>query len=176
MSGSFSSAEQAAADSAYFDIRLEMKPIWTDRDDARWLYVEQAVAAHRDRPYRQRIYRVRETDDGFESAVFTLPAPEGFVGAFAESERFEILEPDSLVEREGCAVRLRWTGTHFEGGTTGRGCESSLRGASFATSEVRLFENRIETWDRGFDERGEQVWGATAGGYVFQKLRRPNDP
>jgi hypothetical protein len=40
MSGSFSSAAQAAEDSAYYDIRLEMAPIWTDRDDAVWLYVE----------------------------------------------------------------------------------------------------------------------------------------
>lgn len=44
MSGSFSSAAQAAEDSAYYDIRLEMAPIWTDRDDAVWLYVEQAMA------------------------------------------------------------------------------------------------------------------------------------
>ena len=36
MVGSFSSAAQAAADESYFDIRLEMVPIWTERRDATW--------------------------------------------------------------------------------------------------------------------------------------------
>ena len=40
MIGSFSSAEQAADDEDYFDIRLEMVPIWPDRQDGYWLYVE----------------------------------------------------------------------------------------------------------------------------------------
>jgi len=33
MTGSFSSQAQAEADTNFFDIRLEMKPIWTDRTD-----------------------------------------------------------------------------------------------------------------------------------------------
>ena len=45
MTGNFSSAAQAEADSAYYDISLDMAPIWTDREDAGWLYVEQAVAS-----------------------------------------------------------------------------------------------------------------------------------
>jgi hypothetical protein len=55
MTGSFSSAEQAAADTNYFDIRLEIVPIWTTRADGHWLYVEQAAAGYLERPYRQRV-------------------------------------------------------------------------------------------------------------------------
>jgi len=40
MTGSFSSAAQAEADSAFFDIRLEMVRIRPDLTDATWLYVE----------------------------------------------------------------------------------------------------------------------------------------
>ena len=36
-------------------------------------YVEQALGARPERPYRQRVYRVTRTATGFESAVFTLP-------------------------------------------------------------------------------------------------------
>ena len=46
MTGTFSSASQAAADPAhFFDIRLIMVPIWEDlaQGDERWLYVEQAA-------------------------------------------------------------------------------------------------------------------------------------
>ena len=65
MSGSFSSAAQAADDPEnYFDIRLEMVPIWSERSDGPWLYVEQAAASALDRPYRQRVYHLVETEDG----------------------------------------------------------------------------------------------------------------
>ena len=99
MTGSFSSAAQAEADSAYYDIRLEMAPIWTDRDDAAWLYAEQAVAGMTDRPYRQRVYKVTATED--------------------------------------------------------------------ATSAVIVTSGRIESWARGFDDEGVQVWGAEKGACVF---------
>ena len=36
-----------------------------------------------------------------------------------------------------------------------------------ATSEVVVSPGRIESWDRGFDAEGAQVWGAEKGAYVF---------
>lgn len=169
MTGSFGSGAQAAADSAYFDIRLEMVPIWTEREDARWLYVEQAVASAKDRPYRQRVYRVRQQADGsYESAVFALPEPEKYVGAWTGEAPLADLAPADLVVREGCAVTLRWESAgRFAGSTPGRECVSTLRGAAYATSEVVVEPGRIESWDRGFDVDGQQVWGAEKGAYVF---------
>jgi hypothetical protein len=171
MTGSFSSEEQAAADSAYFDIRLHMARIWPERDDGFWLYVEQAAAGSADRPYRQRIYHLRRTSaDTLASAVFVLPGPEAFVGAWQDPGKFAGLTPDSLSEREGCAVFLtRLDDSTFGGGTRGGECSSSLRGASYATSEVEVRSDGLLTWDRGFDAAGNQVWGATRGGYVFRK-------
>lgn len=171
MTGSFSSAEQAAADSSYFDIRLEMVPIWTDRTDGRWLYVEQAAASDPERPYRQRIYCVTQGSQGwFRSEVYTLPDPDRFSGAWRDPAVFAVLAPDSLEVRDGCAVLLRRTGDDsFAGGTLGSGCGSDLRGAVYATSEVTLQPDRMVSWDRGFDGQGRQVWGATGGGYVFQR-------
>jgi len=61
---------------------------------------------------------------------------------------------------------------YFEGSTVGEGCGSSLRGAAYATSEVELWPTYLRTWDRGFDARGEQVWGATEGPYVFERVGR----
>ncbi len=58
MEGSFSSQKQSIRDTNYFDIRLHIKRIWRKRDDAYWLYVEQAVAKFIEKPYRQRIYKV----------------------------------------------------------------------------------------------------------------------
>lgn len=172
MTGSFSSAAQAARDSAFYDIRLHIVPIWTARADARWLYVEQATAAQGDRPYRQRVYRLTAPSDStFESAVFTLPAPLCFAGAWRDSAPLAALTPDSLTLRAGCAVVLRKTAAGaYAGGTVGRDCASELRGAAAATSEVTITAERMISLDRGFDAAGKQVWGSTAGGYEFDRV------
>jgi hypothetical protein len=173
MTGSFSSTEQAANDANFFDIRLHMTPIWSTRSDGPWLYVEQAAAAKLNEPYRQRVYRLVAQDDGtIESRVFTLPGdPLRFAGKWAAPADFETLKPEDLELRSGCSLYLRRTSDGaYVGSTQGQGCESSLRGAAYATSEARITESGMRTWDRGFDAQGQQVWGATTGGYEFRKV------
>ena len=56
MAGSYTSAEQAKSDTNYFEIELEMVRIWPKRKDGAWFCVEQATAADKAKPYRQRVY------------------------------------------------------------------------------------------------------------------------
>jgi CpeT protein len=169
MTGSFNSAEQAAADSSYYDIRLEMVPVWMERSDGIWLYVEQAVAGATDRPYRQRVYRVVALEENlFKSEVYTIPDAPAYARAWEEGPALPGVTPEDLGLRKGCAVLLRRSANgDYAGATIGRCCSSELRGAAYATSEVIISDGRIESWDRGFDVSGEQVWGAEAGPYVF---------
>lgn len=177
LAGSFASTAQAAASDEYLDIRLRMAPIWTDRVDGRWLYVEQAVADYRDRPYRQRVYRLREVAPGlFESEVYTLPDPESAVGAWRAATPLADLGPSELEPRIGCSILMRRQGDAFIGGTLGRLCPSERRGADHATSEVRITADGMVSWDRGFAGDGSQVWGAAAGGYVFDRVGGAADP
>ena len=173
MSGSFSSHEQAANDTNYFDIHLQMARIWKDRTDGYWLYVEQAVAAYVDRPYRQRVYRVTQTGDNeFTSQIFTMNDPLRFAGEWKKEAPLATLTPDSLEDRAGCAVVLhRKDEKAFAGSTIGKECPSNLRDAAYATSEVVVTEEALISWDRGYDEKGTQVWGATEGGYIFKKVK-----
>ena len=172
MIGAFSSSEQAAADSEFRDVRLHMVPIWTGRVDGRWLYVEQAIATTVEAPYRQRVYRITERADAtFESAVYKLPEdPLRWAGAWKTHDPLSELDPSDLEPRTGCSIILAPTKDGaFEGSTIGNQCPSDLRGAAYATSEVRIESGRMVSWDRGFDEAGKQVWGATKGGYRFIK-------
>jgi CpeT protein len=68
------------------------------------------------------------------------------------------LGPDDLTEREGCTIYLlqRADGA-FEGSTLGRLCTSTLRGATWATSEVVITADGMVSWDRGWNDDGEQV-------------------
>lgn len=170
MTGSFSSAAQAAADPENFrDIRLAVVPIWTDRDDGPWLYVEQAAATALEAPYRQRVYRlVRTGEKTIESRVYTLPDPPlRFAGAAQDPAKLAELGPDALTLRAGCAVVLEKSGQEWKGSTAGTGCASDLRGASHATSEVTITAAGMRSWDRGYDAVGKQVWGAVSGPYIF---------
>ena len=175
MTGSFSSADQAEKDTNYFNIELEMVPIWKDRQDGPWIYVEQAVAGHNDKPYRQRVYQLKNRNDGkIESFVYTIPDPLRFAGDYKNDFPLLRITPDSLTLKNGCEVVLYMTGNgYFEGETVDKNCKSDLRGASYATSNVLIYKDKLISWDRGFDEKGNQVWGATKGGYIFlKKLNR----
>ncbi|RMH30795.1 MAG: hypothetical protein D6692_01270 [Planctomycetota bacterium] len=168
LTGSFSSAEQAARDQSYFHIVLHMTPMWTWRDDGPWLYVEQALAQAAERPYRQRVYKLERTGDGaYRSRVFVFENPLEHAGAWKSGSPLSEMSPDDLDERVGCAIRLEWQNGAFVGSTGGTGCPSDLNGSAYATSEVVIEADRLLTWDRGFDATGQQVWGATKGGYEF---------
>ena len=172
MQGSFSSQIQAASDSDYFDIRLQMARIWPDRKDGYWLYVEQAVAVMQQKPYRQRVYHVHRNAVGkLVSEVYTLPKPLRFTGAYINSALLKGITIDSIQIRSGCQISLNSTVQGFSGSTIGNGCTSDLKGASYATSDVAILEDRLVSWDRGFDATGNYAWGAKKGGYVFLKDR-----
>lgn len=172
MEGSYSSEVQHEKDSAnYFDIRLKIARIWKNNPDGYWFYVEQAVAEYSDKPYRQRIYHLTESGKNvFSSVVFTMTQPLRFTH---KPELVDsVLTPDSLIEREGCTVILRKVKENeFAGSTDGKKCPSDRSGAAYATSEVTIFANELHSWDRGYNDKDEQVWGATKGGYIFIKKK-----
>lgn len=169
--GSFSSADQSRQDSSFFDIRLEVVSIWEDRNDGPWLYVEQAAAESIDRPYRQRVYHLSDQDSILVSKIYSIQNPLRFAGDWRKDKALSGLVPDSLTLREGCNVFLRRTGKEDFVGETKRGtCSSSIRGASYATSEVEMDAYTLRSLDRGFDESGRQVWGSTNGAYLFERV------
>lgn len=171
MTGSFASTAQAAADEDYRDIRLHMTPIWTSREDGRWLYVEQALAEKPEKPYRQRVYRVHRDDHGLVSDVYELPGDAlAFAGTWRDPALLKDVTPASLVPRTGCSIRLqRQPDGSYAGATEHGACPSELNGAKFATSEVVITPMLLASWDRGFDAAGTQVWGAKRGAYQFVK-------
>ena len=170
MDGSFSSELQSKADTTYFDVRLHMKRIWRDRTDGYWFLVEQAMSTSMDKPYRQRVYHVHRVEENMiESRTFTWKNPSGVVGAWRDSTLIDGLSVDDLTVSRGCELYLQMDGLMFFGSTHGTACSSEIRGASYATSEVKILYNRIISWDRGFSCDAIQVWGAKMGGYVFMK-------
>jgi CpeT protein len=172
MTGLFSSRAQSQEDSSYYEIALHMEPIWPDNKDGYWFYVEQAMARMLDKPYRQRIYHLTRQDKyTLVSKVYELPQPMRFAGAWKNKSLLAGITVDSLIDRQGCAIYLKKDDAgNYSGSTPGKECLSSLRGATYATSEVVIYADRMISWDRGWDKENKQVWGATKGGYRFVRI------
>ncbi|CAL9118172.1 unnamed protein product [Musa textilis] len=57
----------------------------------------------------------------------------------------------------------------YEGSTPPGGFPNTWNGALYSTSELTVHRNsEIHTWDRGYDDEGNQVWGPKAGPYEFK--------
>jgi CpeT protein len=173
MAGEFTSKAQAQQDTSYFEIILRMKPIWKNRTDGHWLYVEQSLASKQEKPYRQRVYHLYRGDDStVVSKVYEIKNPLKYTRGWEDAKLLQGLTPDSLVDRQGCAISQHPRGKGvFSGATPGKECLSTLRGAAYATSEVTVSADRLISWDRGWNKEDQQVWGAEKGGYVFIKER-----
>lgn len=171
MAGSYSSARQAEKDTSYYAIALHMVPIWPEEKIGKYLYVEQAMASQLDKPYRQRVYHLQLADDStITSTVYELNNPSAFINAWKLPHLLEALNKDSLVSRQGCAIYLRKNEEgNYAGSTRAKECVSSLRGATYATSEVVIYKNKMISWDRGWNNEDKQVWGAVKAGYQFIK-------
>lgn len=170
MQGSFNSEIQAEIDSTYYNISLHMYPIWEDKGN--FLYVEQALSSAQNKPYRQRIYEVkRASDSTFSSAIYKLDADSLWIGKWRNPKSFDSISIKDIALKEGCEVILkRIAPNQFMGKTGDTTCISTMRGASFARSEVEILEDKIISWDRGFDANGNYVWGAEKAGYIFNKI------
>jgi CpeT protein len=173
MQGFYSSNEQSIADSSYFDIRLKMVPIWSEKTGEYWLYVEQAMSTTEDKPYRQRIYKVALSDDKTQltSTVYTIKDGEKYYGAWKDISKLKDLKVSDLEVRNGCTIFMKRTKKGFEGSTNKQDCESNLRGAKYATSIVKIKKSKVVSWDQGFDLDNKQVWGAVKGGYIFERMK-----
>ena len=170
LSGSFSSEMQSKQDTSYFNISLVMLPIWTNRTDGKWMYVEQAMSTKLDKPYRQRVYHLQHTGKNtFTSDIYTIKNALNYAGLQNDKVKLQKLSMDSLELKDGCTVTLINNNGVYSGGTDARSCPSDLRGAKYATTKITLKKGELISWDQGFDASDKQVWGATKGGYIFIK-------
>lgn len=170
MTGEFDSSDQAENDTSYYNISLKMIRIWPEKTNGVYLYIEQALASTPKEPYRQRVYFITQIDDfNYTSDVYNLKEPEKFIGAWKDAESFNDITVFDLKYKDGCTVFLNYDGFQYSGKTKSGTCKSELNGAAYATSEVTILPQKLTSWDRGFNENDEQVWGAESGPYVFVK-------
>jgi CpeT/CpcT family (DUF1001) len=143
-----------------------------DRDSI-FLYQEQAIAGKLDQPYRQRFLQIKPSTDGqVESQSFKPKNPQELIGFCDRPPSLGRAISSADLGTPVCSVFLKPTGDQFIGETPPQGCPTTARGAVRITNTVELFANGMDTWDRGFDVNGQQLWGAKTESYQYRRNRR----
>lgn len=171
MSGHFTNEKQANEDPEnFFPIVLHMIPIWEEDIDSKWLYVEQAVREKMKEPYRQQVYEVRQTAvNQFSIQLYALPEPEAFQGAWINTrEKFQALDRAMLIPLTECVMELQWTDGSFSGGLE-QCANTNLPHVAYLNHKVYLTAEDFLSWEKGFNEAGEQVWGSDKRFYHFKR-------
>jgi len=171
--GHFDSTTQSQDDWTYYAISLKHCPVDLPALGERVLYVEQALADTPAEPYRQRLYTVEDLDaQAVTTRLFELPDPDAVINA-CDDPAAVTWDVEGLTELVGCGVVLAPTDDGFAGSTVEDQCLSDYSGATYATAQVTLSPSQLTSWDQGWSSAGDQVWGATDGPYVFDRLSEP---
>lgn len=178
LGGVMSTAAQASQNAEAPDVQMTTCPVkMIDRpgiadEDSIFLYQEQALSRSLNQPYRQRFLQIVPSpySQSVESRSFRPTHARAWIGFCNQPEAKRIIQPDELGSPV-CTVYLRRVGDQYIGSTPPIGCPANVRGAVRITNRIRLYPEGMETWDRGFDAQGTQVWGAMGESYQFRKVQ-----
>ncbi|XP_052183479.1 chromophore lyase CRL, chloroplastic-like isoform X2 [Diospyros lotus] len=155
LSGVKYSREQASRDpDNYFNFRWLSCPAAEMVDGSKILYFEQAFWRTPHKPFRQRFFMVK-------------PCPKEM-----KCDVEDIAEHLTTIYLKRCERGRRCL---YEGSTPSDGFPNSWNGATYCTSELSVLKNdEIHSWDRGYDDDGNQVWGVKGGPYEFKPAPASN--
>ena len=144
-----------------------------------FLYQEQAMSTSLDKPYRQRFLEISPSSlsQSVRSRSFKPADPTRWSGLCdSRKDRFtnRADNPKQIINLSDlgtpiCNVFLKQVGTIYLGNTPIDGCPANVRGAVRITNHIELTPASMNTWDRGFDAQGKQVWGAKTESYQFRR-------
>ncbi|OLP16292.1 hypothetical protein BST81_22080 [Leptolyngbya sp. 'hensonii'] len=174
--GTMDTSAQAAVNSEVSNVKLVACQVNLDeipaarRSPVFFLYQEQFLVSRPGKPYRQRFLQLAPAFDGrsVESLAFKPKDLPRWVG-FCDRPLMErkVSWPD--IGTPVCSVFLKKSGSAYWGRTPADGCPAQYKGAVRITNRVLLTAEGMETWDRGFDAAGKQVWGAGTESYKFKR-------
>jgi len=175
LNGKFSSAQQNAEE-PYFD-KVFYNAINYKLADTLWIYMEQGTDLAK--PYRQRVYAITILNDTtLQTKYYALKDAKSFVINNQKDFRLETFKErlnkitiNDLIYMSGCDNTIhKGEDGNFYSKNESSNCGGSYNGATYTTSEFRLYKNMIVSWERGWKADGTQAWGSFRGFYYFRKI------
>lgn len=171
MDTSVQAAEKAQAPSVRMTTcRIQVTDATAD-PAAIFLYQEQALTNNLAKPYRQRFLQIspNPSTQSVRSLSFRPATATAFAGWCNKPLAERTLKLSDLGTYV-CSVFLKPSGNTYIGNTPNDGCPANYRGAVRITNRIELTPTGMNTWDRGFDANGNQVWGAKTESYQYRRL------
>ncbi|MCW5316580.1 chorismate mutase [Nostoc sp. KVJ3] len=181
LAGEFDNREQALEDPVwYVHLRMWQRPVNLFTEDSITLFAEQASVINLDKPYRQRIMRLRQgrnSDTSLEVQYYIPQDPDALRGAGNNPALLNTLTPKQLDLLPGCILTVTQE-------TLGRDRHKfianpqpeSLCSFTYLGNSVYVslgFEStavEFHSYDKGIDPAtGKATWGAIMGPYRYTK-------
>ena len=175
--GGFSNQDQAFENPPIFaHILVKFRPL--PQLEPGSLLLEQSYAINPAAPYRIRVLRAEERDGQLLIVNQALRDAERFWGAVDDQERRQAIAATDLLPLEGCTYVVREQADGFVGEVEpGCRCLVERKGmTAYLVSSFEIDAQGMRTIDRGHHpETHEQLWGALAGPFAFQRTHDYSD-
>lgn len=169
--GSYSSEKQSRSDSSFANQRLEVRRIWMDRTDGVWFVMERFHADSSTSPLQQRVLHIHGVEENLtEMRVFAWKNPSKTIGLWKNTDVASQFSDSDLRVLRGCEMYLQRDATSFFGGTHGMAC-SSIPGTSYTSITVRIADQGLAFWERGYSADNKQIFGSEKGPYYYLKQK-----
>lgn len=170
LDGSFSSYNQSIEEQYFSHVTIEQRFIRKDVMGS-WFYIQQGMFG--DEPYRKRIYIIfQKNDTTIVTKNYRIRDEIRF--DIRNNNVYELLREltlDSLIYLKNCdSYTYMGLDKNFYGELSNGICPGgSYNEATYTTSEFRVYENMIVSWERGWNEEGQR-WGSNRGFYYFRRM------
>ncbi|OUC15621.1 MAG: hypothetical protein B0A82_06285 [Alkalinema sp. CACIAM 70d] len=185
--GVMSTTAQAQAEPKAVDVTMTTCAIQVTGSPTQnvvYLYQEQALSKSLNQPYRQRFLKISPSpySPTIRSLTYKPPQLDRWVNFCQKSPPDRQITATDLGEVT-CTVFLKPVvesfdrtrtnhQTMFVGTTPVDGCATNVRGASRIRNQITLHSTGMDTWDRGYDAQGKQVWGAKSTAYQYRWVHK----
>ncbi len=154
------------------NVTLHILPIWQERSDGKWFYIESNIINKMTKPFRQRILQfVATPSDHIRMYTYRIPRATDFAGAYFSPELLASLTPSQISIRNGCELNIKHKMTDiFVGESDHLACFSKVNGGQLMTTFLSLSEYSLSYWNRGTNENGRVVLGDEQAPMSFIKI------
>jgi len=170
LNGSFTSANQSIYNSNFYNVTVRHCPVEISggNPNSKYLLLRQAISLFQESPYRVRLVELVIENDIIKSKNYSPIIEIDLEKTCLDGEipTFNRRDFDSIPK---CELQFFQDSDKFVGTTGSPGCSSNLNGASYVSSDVEITKTYFKSLDRGWDSRGNQVWGSKDGPYIFEK-------
>jgi CpeT/CpcT family (DUF1001) len=181
LAGEFDNQEQVIAEPVwYVHLRQWQRPVNLFTEDSITLFAEQANVINLDKPYRQRIIRLRQgssSEATVEIQYYMPQDPDALKGAGSNSALLNTLTSEQLDLLPGCILtvtqeklasdRYKFTATPVPDTR----CSFTYLGNSvYVSLGFEVTATEFHSYDKGIDPAtGKATWGAIMGPYRYTK-------